>query len=109
MIKLYLAYKEEYHREPIHNEIYHGENIGKWIRDQRESARHGTLSPERKKQYQSAGIDLFVYVKEIQWDNACSLYIEFVQKFGRGPQSSEKYKNFFYYASIKYFFIKFSV
>jgi len=95
MIKLYLAYKEEYHREPIHNEIYHGENIGKWIRDQRKSARHGTLSPERKKQYQSAGIDLFVYVKEIQWNNACNLYIEFVQKFGRGPKSNEKYKNFY--------------
>lgn len=93
MIKLYLAFKKEYLREPKYNEIYHDENLGKWIKDQRSLTRRGKLSPKRQNLLQSAGVDLFVDLKEIQWDHACSLYIEYIQKYGRGPHANEKYKD----------------
>lgn len=93
MVKLYLAFKEEYHREPKYNEVYQGENLGRWIKDQKSRAKNGKMSIKRQEQLLSAGIVLFEDVKEERWNEACSLYIEYVQKYGRGPDSNEKYKN----------------
>lgn len=93
MVKLYLAFKEEYHREPRYDEVYQGENLGIWLKNQKSSAKRGNMSKKRQEQLISAGIVLFEDVKEERWNETCSLYIEYVQKYGRGPDSNEKYKN----------------
>ena len=93
MIKLYLAFKEMYKREPKSNEVYQGVNLGRWLKDQKSRAKKGELSAKRQEQLIDAGVVLFDDAKENRWNEMCNLYIEYVQEFGRGPQANEKYKD----------------
>lgn len=81
-----------YGREPNSREIYKDVNLGSWCGQQKVSYNKGTLSKERELQLIKAGFSFTVH-NDFVFANNLALLKEFMEIYGREPNSQEIYKD----------------
>jgi len=82
--KAFVAYKKEFPDTPVPNNTeYHGYNLGTWIANQRTAKKKETLSPEKIKLLEKAGIVWVIKDRTIfSWDEAFDELKKYKEEFG---------------------------
>ena len=93
MHSLCLKFIQKYNRLPKEKEQYRGKPLGDWLIYQNKLQKYNWLSEEHLNLLNQLQEKIIKWGKhEENWEKACLLYVEFVQKNGRGPTRNEMYK-----------------